>query len=182
MKSTSIRWAALPGALLALSLAACGTGDEGRSQGASGTVAVDGSSTVFPMSSAAYELLSEENPGMRVTVGASGTGGGFEKFCAGETDISDASRPIKDEEAATCKEKGVEFTELHVATDALTLVVNKDLEGVDCLTARPGQEALGSRLHGEELEASSTRPSPTRRSRCSAPAPTPAPTTTWLPT
>ncbi len=87
------------------------------------------------MSNAAYELLSEENPDIKVTVGSSGTGGGFEKFCAGETDISDASRPIKDdEEVPVCKENGVEYTELQVATDALTVVVNKDLEGVDCLT------------------------------------------------
>ena len=87
------------------------------------------------MSNAAYELLSEENPDIKVTVGSSGTGGGFEKFCAGETDISDASRPIKDdEEVPTCEKNKVEYTELQVATDALTVVVNKDLEGVDCLT------------------------------------------------
>ncbi len=136
MNRTSRRMALVPGAaLLAFSLAACSGGaDAGSADGASGTVAVDGSSTVFPMSNAAYELLSEEGTGIRATVGASGTGGGFEKFCAGQTDISDASRPMKDEEAATCKEKGVEFTELQVATDALTVVVNPDLEGVDCLT------------------------------------------------
>jgi phosphate transport system substrate-binding protein len=144
VKRTPIRWAVLPGAvLLSLSLAACGSdSDAGSSSSsdseaasASGSVAVDGSSTVFPMSNAAYELLSEENPDIKVTVGSSGTGGGFEKFCAGETDISDASRPIKDdEEVPICEKNGVEFTELHVATDALTVVVNKDLEGVDCLT------------------------------------------------
>ena len=133
MKSTSFRWALVPTtAVLALTLAACGGDAEG--DGASGTVAVDGSSTVFPMSSAAYELLSEENPDVKVTVGSSGTGGGFEKFCAGETDISDASRPIKDdEEVPVCEEAGVEFTELQVATDALTVVVHPDL-AVDCLT------------------------------------------------
>ena len=141
MKRTSTRWAALPGAaVLAVTLAACGSGADagsgsGGDSGASGSVAVDGSSTVFPMSNAAYELLSEENPEVQVTVGSSGTGGGFEKFCAGETDISDASRPIKDdEEVPVCKKNGVEYTELQVATDALTVVVNKDLEGVDCLT------------------------------------------------
>jgi phosphate transport system substrate-binding protein len=130
-----IRWAALPGAaLLAISLAACGSGAEADS-GASGSVAVDGSSTVFPMSNAAYELLNEENPNIKVTVGSAGTGGGFEKFCAGQTDISDASRPIKDdEEVPVCKKNGVKYTEMQVATDALTVVVNKDLEGVDCLT------------------------------------------------
>jgi phosphate transport system substrate-binding protein len=146
VKRTSIRWAALPGvAVLALSLAACGSGsDAGSDSGASGSVAVDGSSTVFPMSNAAYELLSEENPDIKVTVGSSGTGGGFEKFCAGQTDISDASRPIKkDEEVPTCEENGVEFTELQVATDALTMVVNKDLEGVDCLTTEQVKKLWG---------------------------------------
>jgi phosphate transport system substrate-binding protein len=137
VKRTSFGWALVPtSALLAVTLAACGGADagEGGDSGASGTVAVDGSSTVFPMSNAAYELLNEENPDVKVTVGSSGTGGGFEKFCAGETDISDASRPIKDdEEVPVCEVVGVDFTELQVATDALTVVVNPDL-AVDCLT------------------------------------------------
>lgn len=136
MKSTSVRRAIVPGiAVLALALSACG-GDAGGDggEGASGAVAVDGSSTVFPMSDAAAELLSEENPNIEVSVGASGTGGGFERFCVGETDVSDASRPIKDdEEVPVCDENGVEFTELLVATDALTVVVHPDL-AVDCLT------------------------------------------------
>jgi phosphate transport system substrate-binding protein len=137
VKRTSNRWAIVPGiAGLALVLSACGGADagaEGSGEGASGSVAVDGSSTVFPMSNAAYELLSEENPDVKVTVGSSGTGGGFEKFCAGQTDISDASRPIDEEEVKACEEQGVEFTELQVATDALTVVVHPDL-AVDCLT------------------------------------------------
>ncbi|WP_227464894.1 PstS family phosphate ABC transporter substrate-binding protein [Nocardioides lijunqiniae] len=123
-------------AVLALALSACGGGDAGSDNGGdsvSGKVAVDGSSTVFPMSVAAQELLAEESPDVRVTVGESGTGGGFEAFCADKTDISDASRPIKDEEAAICEEAGIEYTELQVATDALTMVVHKDLD-VDCLT------------------------------------------------
>lgn len=135
MKSIPKRWAALSGiAALALAVTACGSdgGNDGGS-GASGSVSVDGSSTVYPMSVAAQELLNEENPDVQVTVGESGTGGGFEKFCGGETDISDASRPIKDEEAALCADAGVEYTELQVATDALTIAVHKDLE-VDCLT------------------------------------------------
>jgi phosphate transport system substrate-binding protein len=133
VKSIPKRWAAACGvAAVALAVTACGNSEDGGSK-ASGTVAVDGSSTVYPMSNAAYELISEENPDLKATVGFSGTGGGFEKFCAGETDISDASRPIKDEEKAICAENGVEFTELQVATDALTMVVNKDL-AVDCLT------------------------------------------------
>lgn len=136
MTRSTKRWALAPGiAVLAIALAACG-GDaaEEGSDAASGTVAVDGSSTVFPMSNAAYELLNEENPDVKVTVGQAGTGGGFEKFCAGATDISDASRPIKeDEEAPVCADAGIEYTELQVATDALTVVVHPDL-AVDCLT------------------------------------------------
>jgi phosphate transport system substrate-binding protein len=85
------------------------------------------------MSDAAAELLTEEAPGVRVTVAESGTGGGFEKFCAGETDISDASRRIEEDEIAACEENGIEYTELQVATDALTVVVHPDL-AVDCLT------------------------------------------------
>ncbi len=95
--------------------------------GASGEVAVDGSSTVYPMSVAAQELLNAENPDVKVTVGEAGTGGGFELFCAGETDISDASRPIEDEEIEACEKEGVEYIELQVATDALTVVVNPNL-------------------------------------------------------
>lgn len=145
IRTSLTRSAVTKGAVLAaaaLILTACGSGqgssngDNGDNAGgkASGTVAVDGSSTVFPMSNAAYELLSEENPGIKATVGESGTGGGFEKFCAGATDVSDASRPIKaDEEVPVCQSNGIEYTELHVATDALTMVVNKDL-AVDCLT------------------------------------------------
>jgi phosphate transport system substrate-binding protein len=133
-----IRRALVPGiAALALVLTACGgDDDEGGDSGGgdvSGSVLVDGSSTVFPMSDAAAELLGEENPDIEVSVSESGTGGGFEKFCAGETDISDASRPIDEEEVAACEAEGIEYTELQVATDALTVVVHPDLE-VDCLT------------------------------------------------
>jgi phosphate transport system substrate-binding protein len=139
VKRTTIRRAIVPGiAALALVLSACG-GDsnaegDGEGSGVSGEVTVDGSSTVFPMSQAAAELLREEAPDVKVAVGESGTGGGFERFCAGETDISDASRPIKeDEEVPVCEENGVEYTELQVAVDALTVVAHPDLD-VDCLT------------------------------------------------
>ncbi|CUR54618.1 Phosphate transport system substrate-binding protein [metagenome] len=136
VRSTSIRRGIVPGfAVLALALSACGGQSDGATDGdsVSGSVAVDGSSTVFPLSNAAAELLNEENPDIKVTVGESGTGGGFEVFCADKTDISDASRPIEDDEIAACKSAGVEYTELRVATDALTVVVNKDL-AIDCLT------------------------------------------------
>ena len=144
MNRTSFRRGAIASgaAVLAFSLAACGGGDAGAEDGVSGTVAVDGSSTVEPMSKAASELLSEENPAVRVNVGAAGTGGGFEVFCAGTTDISDASRPIEEDEVAACEEAGVDYTELQVATDALTVAVHPDL-AVDCLTTDQLIELVG---------------------------------------
>jgi phosphate transport system substrate-binding protein len=124
-------------------LAACG-GDRGESGGEtttggaqsdlSGSVQIDGSSTVGPYATAAAEQFRGTNPDVRITVGVSGTGGGFERFCRNETDISNASRPIKDEETQACEAKGVEYLELQVANDALTVVVNKDNDWVDCTT------------------------------------------------
>ena len=130
-------------AALALGVAACG-GDDGRgssgrrrrgsSEELNGTIRIDGSSTVFPFAEAAGELFNEEQPNVKVTVGQSGTGGGFEKFCAGETDISDASRPIKaDEEAPVCEKAGIKYEEVQVANDGIAVVTNKNLT-VDCLT------------------------------------------------
>jgi phosphate transport system substrate-binding protein len=100
----------------------------------SGRIEADGSSTVGPFTTAAAERFQGENSGVQVTVGVSGTGGGFERFCRGETDLSNASRPIKDEEAAICEEAGIEFTEFQVANDALTVVVNKENDWATCLT------------------------------------------------
>jgi phosphate transport system substrate-binding protein len=129
-------------AALALGLAACGgeqsSGEAasggGGEQALSGEIRIDGSSTVFPFAQAAAELFNEENPDVRITVGQSGTGGGFEKFCAGETDISDASRPIDEEdEVPICEENGVEYEEVTVANDGIAVVTNPALE-VDCLT------------------------------------------------
>ena len=117
---------------------ACGGGNEGGSGGegesVSGAVVIDGSSTVEPLSSAAAELFMEKNPDANVTVGTSGTGGGFEKFCAGETDISDASRPIKESEIEVCKKNNIAYSELVVANDALSVVVNKENTWANCLT------------------------------------------------
>jgi phosphate transport system substrate-binding protein len=123
----------------ALLLTACGDdsdtgGGGGGQQELSGSVKIDGSSTVAPLTTAAAEFFAEEQAKVRVTVGTSGTGGGFEKFCNGETDISNASRPIKDEETAACQKKSITFAELTVANDALTVVVNKDNNWAECLT------------------------------------------------
>jgi phosphate transport system substrate-binding protein len=124
---------------LALGATACGDDDDSGNASASGgdlsgTIKVDGSSTVAPFTQAAAEAFQGENPGVRVTVGTSGTGGGFEKFCAGETDISDASRPIKDdEEVPVCEKAGIGYKEVQVSNDGIAVVTNPELE-VDCLT------------------------------------------------
>ena len=126
---------------LALGVAACGGDDDsgGTSNASSsgdlsGTIKIDGSSTVAPFAQAAQEAFQGENPNVKITVGTSGTGGGFEKFCAGETDISDASRPIKpDEEVPVCKKAGISYKEIQVANDGIAVVTNPDLK-VDCLT------------------------------------------------
>jgi phosphate transport system substrate-binding protein len=122
-------------AVLGLVAAGCGGDDgEGGNGGASGTITIDGSSTVGPFATRAAEDFRDENSSVDVTVGISGTGGGFERFCAGETDISDASRPIDEDEAAMCEENGVEYIELRVATDALTNIVNSANDWATCLT------------------------------------------------
>jgi phosphate transport system substrate-binding protein len=128
--------------LLAIGLlaAACGGGNnDGETTGGggtqlSGTINIDGSSTVAPLSEAAAELFQEQNEGVRVTVGTSGTGGGFEKFCAGETDISDASRAIEDDEKQACESKGIKYEEVQVANDGLSVVVNNENTWANCLT------------------------------------------------
>lgn len=114
-------------AAAALLLSACGgQSAEGSADGdgLSGAVTADGSSTVAPLTEAAADLFRDIEAGVNVTVATSGTGGGFKVFCAGETDISDASRPIKDEEAEECAANGVEFTEIVIANDGLAVVVN----------------------------------------------------------
>ncbi len=123
---------AVPAALLVLlAILAAGCGGGG---GSSGAVSADGSSTVGPYVTAAAGAFRKERPDVDVTVGISGTGGGFERFCRGETDLSDASRPIKDEEAATCEENGIEYIVLQVANDALTVVTNQSNDWATCLT------------------------------------------------
>jgi phosphate transport system substrate-binding protein len=121
---------------LVLVLAAgCGNSKGGGGSDLSGTIRIDGSSTVGPLTEAAAELFREENPNVRITVGISGTGGGFEKFCAKEIDISDASRSIDPkEEAPICKKKGVSYDEIQVANDGITVVVNPDNDWAKCLT------------------------------------------------
>ncbi|MEX2465610.1 MAG: PstS family phosphate ABC transporter substrate-binding protein, partial [Gemmatimonadota bacterium] len=114
-------------------LAACG-GEAGESGGVSGSVIVDGSSTVFPVSEALAEEFQIANPNARITVGLSGTGGGFQRFCAGETDFTGASRPITEGEREACAEAGIEFIEMPVAWDGLSVIVNPANDFATCLT------------------------------------------------
>ncbi len=100
----------------------------------SGSIDIDGSSTVFPVSQGVAEEFNLVHNGVDITVGFSGTGGGFKKFCDGETQISDASRPIKDEEIEACAENGIEYTEFPIAIDGLSVVVHPDNDWVECLT------------------------------------------------
>jgi phosphate transport system substrate-binding protein len=149
-----------PSRLAALALtatfafAACGTGaspsaeptgaappdgatEEPGSAPLSGTVTIDGSSTVFPITEIVSEEFHAANDGVQVPVAFSGTGGGFKKFCVGETDINDASRPIKEEdegEGLACATNNIEWVKLQVAIDGLTVVVNPDNDFVTCLT------------------------------------------------
>jgi phosphate transport system substrate-binding protein len=121
--------------LLLIPLAACGGGErEGEVGGLTGMVTIDGSSTVFPISEAMAEEFQIANRGVRVTVGISGTGGGFKKFCSGEIDISDASRPIKQSEVELCRENGIDPMEIPVAWDGLTVVRNPANDWATCMT------------------------------------------------
>ncbi len=155
---------------LMLGVAACGDDDESRAPAdveaptdLSGSISIDGSSTVEPFAQAAAELISEGSPDLEITVGAAGTSGGFEKFCAGEIDISNASRAIEPEEEDLCKEGGVEYTEVQVANDGIVdrhQPRARDLVPDD----RPARAALVRRHASPTTPSSATTPRPARRS------------------
>ena len=150
----------------ALALSACG-GQQAESEAAadggaaalSGSISSDGSSTVGPLTSAAAELFMTENPGVNITVGTSGTGGGFKKFCEGQTQVSNASRPIKDEEKAACAAKGIEYQEVIVANDALTIVANKENSFLTCLTVDELKTLWGPEATGKVTKWNQVNPS-----------------------
>ena len=110
---------------MGLRLVAGAGGSEGGGEAVAGNIRIEGSSTVYPITQAAAELFREENPDARIEVGGAGTSDGFEAFCQGDTQISDASRPIEAEEMDVCEENGVEFIEIPVAYDGISVVVNK---------------------------------------------------------
>ena len=132
---------------LALVGAACG-GQQGSGGGGggggnlAGTIQIDGSSTVQPFAQAAAELFQEENPEVRITVGGAGTGDGFERFCKGETEISDASRAIEAEEEDACKKDNVVPKEVQVANDGIAVVTSKQVQ-IDCMTTDQLKDVFG---------------------------------------
>ncbi len=119
---------------LLLILSSCGSKSDGTENSLSGEIKIDGSSTVYPITEAIAEEFRVDYPAVRVSVGVSGTGGGFKKFARNETDINDASRPIKEGEIAACKESNIEYLELKVAIDGLAVLVNKENTWVDHFT------------------------------------------------
>jgi phosphate transport system substrate-binding protein len=129
------RWttALVGGLALALSLSGCG-GGSGSADQVSGSVRIDGSSTVFPLTEAVAEEFMREHPGVQVTVSESGTGGGFSKFLRGETDINDASRPITPAERQKAEAAGVGFIEVPVGYDGIAVVAHPEVDWVECLT------------------------------------------------
>ncbi len=149
------KWLALAATVvMALGVVACGSDDSKDSGGGgdlSGNIRIDGSSTVQPFAEAALELFEEDNPNVRITVGGAGTGDGFEKFCRGETDISDASRAIEPDEEKLCKSGKVTPTEVQVANDGITVVTNKELK-VDCLTTAQLKKIFGKSATATNLK------------------------------
>lgn len=134
---TPLRLGAVLVLAASLALSACGddkTTDASDGSKVSGKVAVTGSSTVEPISAGVGEAFRTANPDVDISVEGPGTGDGFKKFCAGEFDVADASRKIKDEEKAACAAKGVEYVELEIGLDALTVMTDDKNEAVGCLT------------------------------------------------
>ena len=137
-------WAVAAAMALTIPLAACGDDDGGSSSdttatngdggSASGSIFISGSSTVEPISAAVAKLFSDANPNVAIQVEGPGTGDGFAKFCNGESDISDASRPIKAAEAETCAENGIEFIELKVAVDGLSVITSAQNTAIECVS------------------------------------------------
>ncbi|MEZ5170955.1 MAG: phosphate ABC transporter substrate-binding protein PstS family protein [Acidimicrobiia bacterium] len=133
--------------VLALVVAACSRDSSGDS-GAGGSVTVSGSSTVEPISAANAEKFAETNPDVAISVDGPGTGDGFQLFCSGDTDISDASRPIKDEEIATCEDNGIEFVELKVGIDGLSVITSPANDAVECLNVGDLYALIGPESEG----------------------------------
>jgi phosphate transport system substrate-binding protein len=167
------RWRVLAAllAVIALTIAGCGGDDDDSADGGtetteadggggdvSGEVVISGSSTVEPISSLVAELFAGENPDVAVRVDGPGTGDGFQLFCNGEIDISDASRAIDEEEIATCEANGIEYVELNIGIDGISVITNPNNDQVECLTFEqlyglvgPESEGFGNWSDANEL-------------------------------
>ncbi|EAR02589.1 PstS family phosphate ABC transporter substrate-binding protein [Maribacter sp. HTCC2170] len=152
-------------ASLALAIVACGDKKEKKGGDASqettslsGTIKVDGSSTVFPITEAVAEEFRGVQPKVKVTVGVSGTGGGFKKFSRGETNLSNASRPIKDKEKAACKENNIKYLELEVAYDGLAVIVHPENNWVDHFTVEELKKIWEPAAQGKVMKWNQIRP------------------------
>ncbi len=134
-----LSWAACATVLMIVATA-CGGDDDPNSpantpEGLTGSITISGSSTVEPVSSLVAQLFNETNPDVEISVDGPGTGDGFELFCSGEIDIADASRAIEEEEVTACEDGGIEYTELEVAFDGITVMVNAE-SALECLTTQ----------------------------------------------
>jgi phosphate transport system substrate-binding protein len=135
--------------------AACGGGGNNAGDGPAGltgSITISGSSTVEPVSSLVAELFNDPNPDVKITVDGPGTGDGFALFCKGEIDIADASRPIAEDEVAACKDGGIEYQELEVALDGITVMVNS-ASAIDCLTTADLYAIFGPQSEGVDSTA-----------------------------
>lgn len=137
IKNNSVLWSVLLGSAISIGTLGCGSKTQPTASGdtsggaVSGEITIDGSSTVYPVSEIVAEEFNGRNSGVKVTVGTSGTGGGFKKFANGELDIAGASRAIEESEIEACKAKGIEFVEIPIAFDGLSIVVNPQNDFVD---------------------------------------------------
>lgn len=146
---------------IAFLVGACGEKKEnktGNSNELSGTIKVDGSSTVFPVTEAVAEEFRTAQPKVKVTIGVSGTGGGFKKFSRGETNISNASRPIKDKEKKACEENNIKYLELEVAYDGLAVLVNPANDWVDSFTVEELKKIWEPAAQGQIMKWNQIRP------------------------
>ena len=148
--------------LVAVIALSCGenkkSSESSNSEMLSGTIQVDGSSTVFPVTEAVAEEYRTEQPDVKVTIGVSGTGGGFKKFSRGETNISNASRPIKDIEIEACKENNITYVELEVAYDGLAVLVNPENTWVDSFTIEELKKIWEPAAQGKIMKWNQIRP------------------------
>ena len=162
--------AVLAAAVAAILASACGGGGEDNptvapakttqatkapeptKQKLSGSIVGDGSSTVFPITEAVAEEFGKVQSGVKVSVGISGTGGGFKKFCNGETDFNDASRPITEDEKKACADKNIQYTEFQIGFDGIAVVTNKNNDFLSCVTTAELKEIWDAGSTRKEVE------------------------------